>query len=103
MLYDPKWEVKADPFSLESLIAWLEMQPGDKTYCYMDTGGCLLHQYLNAVGVGVGSMGGTVYSLSSDPETDITLPMPLRRVARTTPHTFGAALTRARAAFSAGK
>ncbi len=27
MLYDPKWEVKADPFSLENLIAWLENQP----------------------------------------------------------------------------
>jgi hypothetical protein len=29
MLYDPKWEAKTtDPFTLESLIAWLEKQAG---------------------------------------------------------------------------
>ena len=35
MLYDPKWEkpeVKADPFSLDALIAWLEKQPANGTY-----------------------------------------------------------------------
>ncbi len=52
MLYDPKWEseVKADPFSLSSLVAWLEKQPADKEYCYVDTGRCLLCQYFSAMG-----------------------------------------------------
>jgi hypothetical protein len=52
MLYDPKWEapVKADPFSLESLVAWLEKQPADKPYCYTSNGGCLLAQYFSALG-----------------------------------------------------
>lgn len=54
MLYDPKWEieVKADPFSLESLIAWLEKQPTAKEYDFCDCNGrCLLDQYAAAMGL----------------------------------------------------
>lgn len=52
MLYDPKWEqeTKADPFSLASLIAWLEQQPARKTYCYVSNGECLCAQYFTAMG-----------------------------------------------------
>ena len=53
MLYDKRWdkpEVKADPFSLDSLVAWLEKQPAAKVYCYEDTGVCLLSQYFTAMG-----------------------------------------------------
>lgn len=53
MLYDPKWEkteTKADPFSLESLIAWLEKQPAGRSYSYTCNGHCLLAQYFTAAG-----------------------------------------------------
>ena len=52
MLYDPKWEgeVKADPFKIESLVAWLEKQPADEQYCYLSNGECLLAQYFTAAG-----------------------------------------------------
>lgn len=45
MLFDPKWETKADPLSLSSLIAWLELQPGDKTYDADNPRECLLAQW----------------------------------------------------------
>jgi len=45
MLYDPKWEVKADPTKLETLIAWLECQPENETYCFSSKKDCLIAQY----------------------------------------------------------
>src|SRR5580692_2560798 len=54
MLYDPKWEkpaeTKADPFSLATLIAWLERQSPDARYDYACNGHCLLAQYFCAHG-----------------------------------------------------
>lgn len=99
MLYDPKWEAetKVDPFKLASVIAWLEKQPRDKTYVWSDQpdscrGGCLIHQYLRAVG--------------RNPVWDYgkisNLPTTGRHkffdgdVAMEGPFTFGAALDRAR-------
>lgn len=53
MLFNPDWkkETKADPFALESLIAWLETQPSDRAYdyCYPET--CVIGQYLQSQGV----------------------------------------------------
>ncbi|MEH2501198.1 hypothetical protein V1290_000009 [Bradyrhizobium sp. AZCC 1578] len=70
MLYDPKWatifEVKADPFSLESLIAWLEKQPADKTYDYGCNGHCLLAQYFTAMGFKDVCVGGTHFDHRRD-------------------------------------
>lgn len=48
MLYDPKWEVKADPLSLESLIAWLEKQPANGVYDAVSADKCLLAQWLKS-------------------------------------------------------
>ena len=45
MLYDPKWEVKADPFSLADFIAWLETQPADERYDWHDVHGCACARY----------------------------------------------------------
>lgn len=53
MLYDPNWqktEVKADPFSLESLIAWLEKQPANGAYDYTECNACMLHRYFTSMG-----------------------------------------------------
>ena len=41
-------EVKADPFSLDSLISWLERMPPAATYCYALYEDCLLAQWLKA-------------------------------------------------------
>ncbi len=102
MLYDNKrWDVKADPFTLGSLIAWLEKQPGAKRYKYMNCDGrCLYGQYMKSVGVSwdeaaplVGSpdphklFREEVYGIAFDNESR--------------PPTFGAALSRARKALSA--
>lgn len=92
MLYDPtaKPEVKADPISLESLIAWLETQNPKARYVFMDcSGGCLLDLYLfevtgwktNPITLHEKACGG-----GGNYET----------IAATYPQTFGAALTRAR-------
>lgn len=89
MLYDPKWEVpvKADPFSLDSLIAWLEKQPPGKTYDYSDCGGlCLICQHLTAHDIHFSK-----YAQFENSEIRLA-------VAAQIPFTFGAALERARAA-----
>lgn len=51
MLYDPKWEqeTKADPFSLESLIAWLETKPPQEKYDFCEWNNCLLAQWLQSI------------------------------------------------------
>lgn len=99
MLYDPKWhQPPADIFALESLIAWLERQPGDREYCYVANGRCLIAQYLIYNGhtkVHVDAAG----RWRSNEGSDQTIP--LWRVSIPQPWTFGAALTRARAALAA--
>ncbi len=45
MLFDPKWAHPPGVHSLDSLIAWLERQPADYSYNYLDSRSCLLAQY----------------------------------------------------------
>jgi hypothetical protein len=47
MLFNPAWkEAKTgDKFSLDTLIAWLERQPVDGTYNYLNGNQCLLAKY----------------------------------------------------------
>jgi hypothetical protein len=92
--------IETDLFSLESLIAWLEKQPKCKEYCYADNGVCLIGQYLStSLGceVLVGSRdfcrlspGGEDYG------RDEYFPDVFHDIAQGYPHTFGAALDRAR-------
>jgi len=95
MLYDPKWEqkteTKADPFSLDSLIAWLEKQPADIWYPWGNCRGeCLFSQYLTHLGY------------PKDPCNEATIgPWAILHdrhygLMHGQPHTFGAALERAR-------
>lgn len=96
----------ADPFSLEALIAWLEKQPADETYCFLDTGACLFGRYGYEMGFRKAGLG------SPSPYGIVTNGMSARygqpetvepfegRISSPKPHTFGAALDRARAAFS---
>lgn len=101
MLYDPKWEVqtKADPLSLDSLIAWLEKQPAGKTYCYADSGHCLLSQYFSFAYGARSSVSPSWFALKINGEwgPDQELPHKWDRIADGSPRNFGAALDRARA------
>lgn len=60
MLYDPKWEqqTKAEPFSLDSLIAWLEKQPENDSYPFCEWNNCLLAQWLREADSSARCVGG---------------------------------------------
>lgn len=97
MLYDPKWEA----LRLESLIAWLEQQPASGEYCYDDNGDCLLHKYFSAAGMNPIWIGGHTFELASSPGVFQNIPDDMQDIAVIFPHTFGAALDRAREALAA--
>jgi hypothetical protein len=100
-------ETEPDAFELESLIAWLEKQPARKTYDYVEPFGCLLYQYFKAMKLPIISIGPYYYrthkvggfggfghpSLSHD---EYLLPHSFHEIAYIRPHTFGAALKRAK-------
>lgn len=74
--------------SLSGLISWLETQRPNQTYSYMNCqGGCLVGLYYQAIG----------YDWYDDCMPCHPTFSGLNAVAATRPHTFGAALDRARA------
>lgn len=101
MLYDKRWEkpeIKADPLSLESMIVWLEGMPADDPYDYDNCGGkCLYGLYMAAHGV-AWEKSGACSSFDSGKERADFCAYVYVSVAANSPWTFGAALTRARAA-----
>jgi hypothetical protein len=107
MLYREEWSipkvmpvVRPDVFSLKSLIQWLEMQPAEKEYDFNDCkGACLLDRYANAMG-----LRGNLYRYGKLCETfDGGVYGEGPMIACKLPHTFGAALDRARAAQQRGQ
>jgi len=96
MLYDPKWEqqTKADPLSLESLIAWLEKQPADGEYDYTDPLNCLMCQYFSAQGLSVRDAGPRDVALTDG--NVIYIPSTFYNVANGDDRSMGGALARAR-------
>lgn len=91
-------EAKPAPFTLESLIAWLETKQADEEYCYSRTGECLIAHYLKEVcGYARPNIGSTFYSDLDGPVRMRDLPPKWDDIALRGPHTFGAALIRARA------
>jgi hypothetical protein len=103
MLYDPKWEqkteTKADPFKLETLIAWLEKQPAAGEYEYTSSTGCALCQYFRAQGINVRTLDICGFSVVGS-YTEHSYPRAFAEATRSLPWTYGAALERARAALS---
>lgn len=101
MLYDKRWEkpeIKADPLTLGSLIAWLETMPAKRKYDYMNCeGGCLYGLYMASHGIGWKESGASDPG-RAPPERDRFCLLVYRDVAEPSPRTFGAALARARAA-----
>ncbi|MDE2373620.1 MAG: hypothetical protein KGL96_05280 [Hyphomicrobiales bacterium] len=100
MLYDPKWKRRLDPFSLASLIAWLEAQDPAAEYCYSNTGECLLARYFAARGFNKVIMAARFFYHfpRACAAYDIAfLPPHFNDIAKGAVRTFGAALARARA------
>lgn len=99
MLYDPKWEVKTDPFTLESLIAWLEQQPAADTYDFFEWDGCLLARWLQtmdpAAHVAGHAFNGYAYTVNGK-EVDLHKFRSIAFDAAGNNYTFGDALARAR-------
>jgi hypothetical protein len=84
--------VKPDVFSLESLIAWLEKQPAETNYGWGRMGDCLLHQYLIAHGQDWRKDYHKLrVTICDGPRNGAKVFIALHE-----PHTFGAALARAR-------
>jgi len=101
MLWDPKWEDKAsaDPFSLTSLILWLERQEPTDWYEYTMCSYCLLAQYFTACGFKDVKMGPKNFTHRDSPFR-VDLPKGFNDIAASvmpSDWTFGAALNRARA------
>lgn len=93
MLYDPRWgsQVKADPFSLDGLVQWLEQQPATAEYDYYDCqGSCLIGLYGAAVGVDWKELHRFFFNSRTEGRSILS-------IAAGRPRTFGGALKRARA------
>lgn len=101
MLYNPNWDTttKADPFTLASLIAWLETMP-DEGYDYRCNGACLLARYFASAGFENVHMFTTGFLAANHPSPSWDRIIPMNPVfdsiATGYPRTFGAALERAR-------
>lgn len=98
---------EADPFSLGSLIAWLEKRPAEDGYVYLCGGHCLLAQYFAAIGFKRVTVFGDSFVHGRDVPGSygqekcrqvgwaIDLPPNFNTIATRLPHTFGAAFARA--------
>lgn len=95
MLYDPKWEVKVDPLSLESLIMWLESQPATAEYDFHCSRSCMVAQWVKSIDPGAISTPGYGADFYTVNGANIDLRQ-FVKVANAMPWTFGAALERAR-------
>jgi hypothetical protein len=100
MLFDPKWQLRHDPFSVASLIAWLERRNPLDDYCYSSTGECLLARYFAECGFNNVIMAAHFfYHFPHRGGAYETMPLPphFNDIAKGKVRTFGAALKRARA------
>lgn len=96
MLYDKRWDAKvgqkADKPTLQTMIAWLEMQDPTQRYSGFDEDACLMAQCF-----GVETSRQATQCLEGDPLDT------LLSIALDGDETFGAALERARAAMRDSK
>jgi hypothetical protein len=51
MLYNPSWNRFKDILSVNSLIQWLETQPPDGRYSYINEKDCMLCRYFRDMGL----------------------------------------------------
>ena len=99
--FHPATQTEPDVFSLDGLIAWLEKQPVGHSYIGDNATACILCQWVGEV------IGQPVrhqwnnredrhFYVSADGSTRVEMTHLEYPVARPQPHTFGAALSRAR-------
>lgn len=98
MLYDARWdqnaETKVNPLSLSSLIAWLETMPPERKYCWFSKEPCLIEQFANYHCLSKHEL----YSIFDINGRNLYNRLTTKSaIAASLPHTFGDALTRARA------
>lgn len=93
MLYDKKWDKHQDPFSLNSLINWLEIKPVNEAYDYTSCCKCLLAQYFTDMGFENAHLN-SLYVNHTEAKGTL-LPDGFNAIAQELPHTYGAALSRA--------
>ena len=103
MLQNPDWDKPKTKHNWAELIAWLERQPARKRYDYSDRGCCLAAQFNQLCGRKyMPSLAmcddGSVISVKG--RRNSKFDVVLERVAMQAPHTFGAALKRARREFA---
>ena len=84
-----------NPLAIEALTDWLEKKPEDKVYNYGSCRGCLLYKYLKDIGLPIRSVS-TKYWWDEDYITH-NLPPGFDDISIDRPHTYGAALRRAKA------
>ncbi len=103
MLWNKKWDKKSktNPLTLDAAIAWMERQPADKSYAFVDFANCLAAQYNKSIERDYQTLMVSVsYELFSDPYMVAPFDEQLELIAIgwkwDDKHTFGAALARAR-------
>lgn len=89
---------EASPYTLEHLAGWLETKSGP--YDWFSIERCLICQYLDFIGVKYSSVGRLDY-VTPDSKRRINIPEYFATVSAPYPNTFGAALSRTRAAIAA--
>lgn len=101
MLYDPKWEVKANPLSVAAFVEWLDKKPAQETYDYYKFESCALGQWVKSLDPGAidRDLEGDSYTYRVNGKI-VNLRDPFRDIVAYHPWTFGAALERARKTLS---
>ncbi len=107
MLYDPKWEINTKP-SLQGFIAWLETKDPRGRYSFLECEGrCLIGQYMEFLGIpwtgAPATPNGDWRSSSYKTVATAIFGAGPWTVHPSGPHTFGAALKRARDVLEAHK
>lgn len=92
----PPAETKPDSFTLESLYAWLRAQPPEREYDYWNVHNCLICQY------GAAHFGTDIYHEVANMMDHSSQYSEFVEIAAASPHTFGAAANRCRAAMERG-
>lgn len=95
--HEKEVEVKADPFKLETLIAWLETKNPAEEYQYSNNYKCCLAQYFQAHGYPHACLSSAAVYLNGPFGKRTPLPHGFNKSAMQFDRTFGGALRMARA------
>lgn len=105
----PVRKLEHNPATLEALIEWLEQQPAGTVYCWNDGGRCLFSNYGLAMGFGEGERDQYLDDVYWAREAYLRITREFSKtypntgaepysIGIKTPHTYGAALERAKSA-----